>query len=111
SDASAPGVSDPKGVNVIPASELLGFVFESHRLAGQGDPAVDLEPVFFMLWRDFAHQPAGSILDSRLPFERRADLQETIIDRLFVLVEQDLDRAKALIDRFEQGAIVLFRLA
>src|SRR5262249_50759897 len=100
-----------EGVNVIPASELFGFIFKAHRLASQGNPAVTLEPMVFMLWRDFAHPSAGGILDSRVPFKRWADLQETIIERLFVLVEQDFDRAKTLVDRFEQRAVILFRLA
>src|SRR6266481_6064044 len=111
SDASAPGVFDPEGVNVIPASELFGFIFKAHRLARQGDPAINLEPMFFVPWRDFAHSSAGGILDSRLPFKRRADLQKTIIDRLFVLIKQNFNRAKTLVNRFEQHAVILFRLA
>src|SRR5437899_4154357 len=91
--------------------ELFGFIFKAHRLARQGDPAVNLEPMFFMLWRDFAHPSASGILDSRLPFKRRADLQKTIIDWLFVLVKQDFNRAKTLVNRFEQHAVILFRLA
>src|ERR1700756_1018033 len=83
SDVSALGVLNPEGVNVVPASELFGFIFKAHRLARQGDLAVNLEPMFFVLWRDFAHPSASGILDSRLPFKRRADLQKTIIDRLF----------------------------
>src|SRR6266850_4275460 len=111
SDASALGVFDPEGINVIPASELFGFIFKAHRFARQGDPAVNLEPMFFVLWRDFAHPSAGGILDSRLPSKRRADLQKTIIDRLFVLVKQNFNRAKTLVNRFEQHAVILFRLA
>jgi hypothetical protein len=48
-----------------------------------------------VLWRDFAHPSAGGILDSRLPSKRRADLQKTIIDRLFVLVKQNKFEVKA----------------
>src|SRR5499427_10804743 len=49
SDAPELRVFDAERVNVIPASELLGFVFEAHRLARQRDLAVDLEPMFFVL--------------------------------------------------------------
>ncbi len=45
------------------------------------------------------------ILDSGLPFERRADLWKAIVDRLFMLIERDLDRAIALVGRFQDGAI------
>src|SRR5690242_10951943 len=96
SNASTLGVFDPEGVNVIPASVLFSFIFKTHRLARQGDPAVNLEPMFFVLWRDFAHAFASSILDSRLPFKRRTDLQKAIIDRLLVLGKQNLNRAKTL---------------
>src|ERR1700731_4245826 len=85
SDASALRVFDPEGVNVVPASELFGFIFKAHRLPRGGDPAVNLEPMFFVLWRDFAHTSAGGILDSRLAFKRRVDLQKKIFGRLFVL--------------------------
>jgi hypothetical protein len=64
--------------------------------------------MFFVPWRDFAHPSAGGILDSRLPFKRRADLQKTIIDRLFVLVKQNFNRAKTLVNRFEQRSVILF---
>src|ERR1700747_2273738 len=57
SDESALGVFDPEGVNVVPASELFGFIFKTHRLARPGDPARNLEPIFFLLWRGF---PASS---------------------------------------------------
>src|SRR6202048_510025 len=110
-DESALGVFDPEGVNVVPASELFGFIFKAHRLAREGDPAVNLEPMFFVLWRDFAHPSAGGIVDPRLPVKRRADFQKTIIDRLFVLVKQNFDRANTLVNRFEQHAVILFRLA
>src|SRR4029077_5171514 len=50
SDASALGVFDPEGVNVIPATELFSFIFKAHRLARQGDPAVNLDTSFFVLW-------------------------------------------------------------
>src|SRR5215831_11875740 len=50
SDASSSGVFDPEGVNVIPPSELFGFIFKAHRLASQGNPTVTLEPMVFMLW-------------------------------------------------------------
>src|SRR5882757_1125926 len=111
SDKSALGIFDPEGVNVVPASELFGFIFKAHRLAREGDPTVNLEPMFFVLWRDFAYTSAGGILDSRLPFKRRVDLQKTIIDRLFVLVKQNFNRAKTLVNRVEQHAVILFRLA
>src|ERR1700754_62349 len=111
SDASALGVFDTEGVNVIPASELFGFVFKSHRLARQGDPAVNLEPMFFVLGGDFAPPSARGIFNAGLPFKRRAELQETIVDRLSAIVKQDFDRAEALVNRFEQRAIVPFRLA
>src|ERR1700686_2445954 len=110
-DESALGVSDPEGVNVVPASELFGFIFKAHRPPGGGYPAVNLEPKFFVLWRDFAHTSAGGILDSRLPFKRRVDLQKTIIDRLFVLVKQNFNRSITLVNRFEQRAVILFRFA
>src|SRR5712672_1207901 len=111
SDKSALGIFDPEGVNVVPASELFGFIFKAHRLAREGDPTVNLEPMFFVLWRDFAYTSAGGILASRLPFKRRVDLQKTIIDRLFVLVKQNFNRAKTLVNRVEQHAVILFRLA
>src|ERR1700722_3310468 len=111
SNASGLGVFDSEGVNVIPAFELFGFIFKSHRLAREGDPAVNFEPMFFVLRRDFAHPSAGGIFDSRLPFKRRVDLQKTIIDRLLVLVKQNFNRAKTLVNRFEQHAVILFRLA
>src|SRR4029077_12546746 len=111
SDASVLGVFDPEGVNVIPASELFGFIFKAHRLPRPGDPAVNLGPMFFLPRRDFAHPSAGSILDSRLPLKRRADLQKAIIDRPFVPVKKNLNRAKTLVNRFEQHAVILFRLA
>src|ERR1700742_5146242 len=61
SDASALRVFDPEGVNVIPASELFGFIFKAHRLAREGDPAVNVEPMFF------ARSPAsGSRCGARL---------------------------------------------
>src|SRR5262249_48621465 len=82
-----------------------------HRLARQRDPAVDLEPMLFVLRRDFAHPPADGVLDSRLPLERRVDLQKTVIDRLGVPVEQDFDGAESLVDRIEQRAVSLFRFA
>src|SRR5258705_11727896 len=67
SDASALGVFDPEGVNVIPASELFGFIFKAHRLARQGDPAVKFEPVYFVVWHDFANPSAGGCFDSGRP--------------------------------------------
>src|SRR6202021_3946574 len=40
SNASALRVFDPEGVNVIPASELFGFIFKAHRLPRGGGPAL-----------------------------------------------------------------------
>src|SRR5258705_10368569 len=63
SDASALGIFDPEGVNVIPASELFGFIFKAHRLARQGDPAANLEPMFFVRCADFPHPPPAGVVE------------------------------------------------
>src|ERR1700680_1227263 len=66
SDKSALGVFDPEGVHVVPASELFGFICKAHRPAREGDPAVNLEPMFFVPWRDFGHSSCGGLLYSPL---------------------------------------------
>jgi len=67
--------------------------------------------VFLVLRRNFAHTSALRLFDSGLPLERWVDLQETVIDRLLVRVEQDFNRAETFVDRFEQRPVIFFRHA
>ena len=93
SDPPRPG--DLKGMDRPPATERRREILESLGLAGQRHTAVNVEPKLVMSGGYFAHPAPGGIFDPRLTLERRAHLQEAVIERLFVLIERDLDRAEA----------------
>ena len=92
--------AETKGVNVEPAVQLLGPVLKTNRLA------VDFKPVRFVERGQLAHSLAPRIAQSGLLLKRRIEVQEPIVRRLCLLVENHLDDAKPLVDRTEQCAIL-----
>ena len=62
----------------------------------------------FVLRINFAHPSASSLLNPCLFLKRRIDIQEAVINRMIVSVEQHLDSA---VNRVEQRAGPLLRLA
>ena len=63
-DSPLPRFADPKGGDIEPpAIECLGLIHETHRLAGHGHLAVDLEPVGVMGRGKFSHPLSQGVLD------------------------------------------------
>ena len=81
-------------------------VLEPLRHARAGDPAIDLEPVLFVVRRERAHRLAHGVAEIGLPLEGGVDVEEAIVDRPIRRIEDHLDDAEALIDRVEQLAVL-----
>ena len=92
------GVAHAEGVHVVPAAQRLGRILETDWLTRQRDPAVDLEPVRLVRWSELAHPLSGRVHEPGLPLERLVHLQEAVVLRRPVVVEEDLHDAEALVD-------------
>ena len=79
------------------------------RSHGRRDPAVGLEPVFLVRRGQLAHPLAHGVLQPRLPNEGGVGLDEDVVDRPFLVVEEQLDDAEAFVDRLEEGAVAQLR--
>ena len=108
SDVPILRLADPKRIDVVVTMELFGPVLETQGYAGQGDVAVDLEPMLFVLRRDLAHRSAYGVFDARLPLERRIDFEEAVIQRPLVFVRRDFDDAETFVYGFKECAAVFF---
>jgi hypothetical protein len=106
-DAAAGIAADARCVDVEPASHRLRAVLEARRLAGAGDTSIGIDPEAVQPRHQFQRRPAGGVRQAGMPLESRVHLDEAVIDRLSLLVEDHVDDAKALVDRFEQGAVAL----
>ena len=95
-------VAGAEGEHRPPPAERRRVLLEPGRLARQRHPAVQVEPVPVLVRGDLPHPPPGGVRDARLRLERRADLEEAVVDGPPVLVERHLQRAEALLDRVEQ---------
>ena len=110
-DLAALRAAHPVGADLVEAAQRLGFVFEAQRLAGQRDFSVDVEPVLFMVRREFAHALALRIAQAGLAFERGIDLEEAVVHGLAVVIEDHFDGAEPFDEGVEQLAISGFRLS
>ena len=72
-----------EGVHIVPPVKLFSPVLKASRLACQSNPAIDLEPMLFVLRGKLAHSLTLRIDESRLFLEGWIDLQKAIVDRLF----------------------------
>ena len=103
------GLADAKGVHVVEAVQRRCLMLEASRLAGGDDLSVDLEPEFLVVRRDLTHRFAGAILNAGLPLEGRVYLEEAVIHRFSLFIEQYFHRTEAFINRVEQRAVLLLR--
>src|SRR5581483_845274 len=110
-DAAKLRLVDAKRVDIVPAAQLFGLVFEALGIAGERNAAVALEPVRLVLRRNLAHPPAFCVLNSCLSFESRIDVEKAIVDGLLTVVEAYFHGAKTLVHRIEERAVLMFGLA
>src|SRR5699024_4030220 len=106
-----PRIADLERVETEPpAFQTMSSLCKPDRLPGACDVAIDLEPARFMVRNQFAHPAPGCIMHAGMPFERRIDLQEPIIDRFSVIVEQHLDDTEAFVHRLHERLVSVLAL-
>ena len=104
--------ADPAGIGIEPtATHRFGFVDETDGFAGEGDLAVNFDPVAFDSGDEIEHPLAGRIDQASLLLEGRVHFQILIVQRLVARVEDHFDEAKSLVDRGEQRVIAVLALA
>jgi hypothetical protein len=57
--------------------------------------------------REVAHAAANGVLEAGLFYEGAVDVEEPVVGRASVLVEQDLDGAEPLVDEIEERAVMI----
>ncbi len=95
-------VADPNGSNVEPALERLRVTLEVCGLARFRHASVGVEPELLQVRGELLDPPAAKV-DTSLTLEGRIGLYETVIHRLILRIELDLDDRERRFDRVEDG--------
>ncbi len=101
---------DGKCADFVVATQSVGNLLEPLGNSGLGDPPVDLVPVRFVRRYQLANGPAEGVVKPRLFLERGVGLQEPVVDRAPLAIENDLDDAEPLVHGLEEPSILLLTL-
>src|ERR1051325_8048477 len=108
---SAARLADAEGVNVEPTIHHAAVLDDALGLARGGDPAEPLKPELFRVGQHLAQPLANCVPPAELPLERRVrHLIHPANDAPLAVVDQ-IDDAEALVNRGEEGAVLLLRHA
>jgi len=83
---------------------------KSSGLAGEGDLAVDIDPIVLHGREDFSHSLADRLTarDAQDLLKCRVNFQVTEITRLAIRVQNDLAQGESFPHRLEQGPVLFF---
>ena len=101
--------TDASRVDVEPPSHGRSMVLEPRRRAGGRHGAVEPEPGRIEVRHELAGALSERIREPGVRLERRVDLDEPVIDRGALRIEDHLEHAESLVDGLEQRAIALLR--
>jgi hypothetical protein len=97
--------SEGEDIEPPPSRRSLRPLFEPRRFSSQRDVGEPIEPVSLMPGCDFAHAATHGSRNAREPLKGRIGLQENVIFGTSATVELDLDDAKSLVKRAQDGLI------
>src|SRR6185312_16146464 len=95
---------DTEGAHFEKAPQRGRRVLKAQRFAGEGDAAINIEPVLLEVRRNLPHEPALGVLDPRLLFKNRVDFQKAVVDWIVVVIEDHFDDAVTFVHRLKERA-------
>ena len=107
-DLTTARAADARSVSRVPTPRCLIVIFNALRFARPRHFVINFEPVAFGVRGNLAAELTHRVFKSRLPLEDRIDFQITIINRPSVFTVNQLEKAKALVNRIEQRAVFFF---
>jgi hypothetical protein len=108
SDLVLIGLTDAKGVNVVPAMiERVSLVFKSDSFTRQRYPAVNIEPMLFMVRGKRSHPLSSRVVQARLANERVVYFDEPVIDWRAGAIEFHFNNTEACAKGIEEGVIAV----